>query len=85
MSGFACSEIWAGPQSAFKTRRLVTLASICAANRMGRLPGPVEGTRGNSVAADERGVVQASVYCGFAASNTAGCDRIEVFREKGCV
>ncbi len=87
VSGFAWGEIWSRPQLPLKIRSLVTLAFICAANRMDELPGHVNGALNNGATPDEiiEVFVQAAVYCGFPASNTAVRHCVEVFREKGIV
>lgn len=87
VSGFAWGEIWSRPQLPLKVRSLVTLAFICAANRMDELPGHVNGALNNGATPDEiiEVFVQASVYCGFPASNTAVRHCVEVFRENGIV
>ncbi len=80
-------ETWSRPQLPLKTRSLVTLAFICAANRMDELPGHVGGALNNGATPDEiiEVFVHAAVYCGFPASNTAVRHCVEVFKERGIV
>ena len=87
VSGFAWGEIWSRPQLPLKVRSLVTLAFICAANRMDELPGHVNGALNNGATPDEiiEVFVQAAVYCGFPASNTAVRHCVAVFKENGIV
>lgn len=87
VSGIAWGEIRSRPQLPLKTRSRVTLAFICAANRMDELPGQVNGALNNGATPDEiiGAFVQAAVYCGFPASNTAVRHCVEVFKERGIV
>jgi alkylhydroperoxidase/carboxymuconolactone decarboxylase family protein YurZ len=85
VNGFSWGEIWTRPQLTLKERSLVTLAFICAADRMDELPGHVRGALNNGAKPDEivEVFVQAAVYCGFPSSNTAVRRCVEIFREDG--
>jgi alkylhydroperoxidase/carboxymuconolactone decarboxylase family protein YurZ len=85
VNGFSWGQIWTRPQLTLKERSLVTLAFICAADRMDELPGHVRGALNNGATPDEivEVFVQAAVYCGFPSSNTAVRRCVEVFREDG--
>jgi 4-carboxymuconolactone decarboxylase len=85
VNGFSWGQIWTRPQLTLKERSLVTLAFICAADRMDELPGHIRGALNNGATADEivEVFVQGAVYCGFPSSNTAVRRCVEVFKELG--
>lgn len=87
VNGFSWGQIWTRPQLTLKERSLVTLAFICAADRMDELPGHIRGALNNGATPDEivEVFVQGAVYCGFPSSNTAVRRCVEVLKELGVV
>lgn len=77
--------IWSRPQLPLKTRSLVTIAMLAAINREDELRGHINGALNNGATPEEISEVflQAAVYAGWPASNSAMRVAVEVFRERG--
>jgi 4-carboxymuconolactone decarboxylase len=80
----AWGEIWARPGLSRHTRSLVTLAMLIALNRGEEIRLHLRGALNNGVTRDEikELFLQAAVYCGVPAANTAFRAAEEVFAEQ---
>lgn len=81
---YAWGEIWTRPGLPPKTRSLLTIAMLVALNRTEELRLHLRGAANNGVSAQEikEVLLQAAVYCGVPAANTAFHLAAEVFAEK---
>ena len=81
---YAWGEIWARPGLPPKTRSLLTIAMLVALNRTEELRLHLRGAANNGVSAQEikEALLQAAIYCGVPAANTAFHLAAEVFAEK---
>jgi 4-carboxymuconolactone decarboxylase len=80
----AWGEIWTRPGLSRHTRSLVTLAMLIALNRGEEIRLHLRGALNNGVTRDEikELFLQAAVYCGVPAANTAFRAAEEVFAEQ---
>jgi len=81
---YAWGEIWTRPGLPPKTRSLLTIAMLVALNRTEELRLHLRGAANNGVSAQEikEALLQAAIYCGVPAANTAFHLAAEVFAEK---
>ena len=70
---YAWGEIWARPGLDRRTRSCITLTALIALGRDEELAMHVRAARRNGLAVDEikEGLLQAAVYCGVPAANSA--------------
>jgi 4-carboxymuconolactone decarboxylase len=80
---YAWGEIWARPGLPRETRSLLTLAMLVALNRSEELRMHLRAALRNGVAREEikEVLLQAAIYCGVPAANTAFHLAMEVFKE----
>jgi 4-carboxymuconolactone decarboxylase len=80
----AWGEIWTRPGLPRHTRSLITLGMLIALNREGEIRLHLRGAINNGVSRDEikELFLQASVYCGVPAANSAFRAAEEVFAEQ---
>jgi 4-carboxymuconolactone decarboxylase len=80
---YAWGEIWARPGLPRHTRSLLTLAMMVALNRNDELRMHVRAAANNKVTREEiqEVLLQAAIYCGVPAANTAFHITQEVFAE----
>ena len=81
---YAWGEIWTRPGLPRHTRSLITLAMLIALNRSDELRLHIRGAANNGVTRDEikELFLQAAVYCGVPAANSAFHAAEEVFAEQ---
>ena len=84
LTRYAWVEIWTRPGLPPKTRSLITIAMLVALNRTEELRLHLRGAVNNGVSAQEikEVLLQAAIYCGVPAANTAFHLAAEVFTEK---
>jgi 4-carboxymuconolactone decarboxylase len=84
LTRYAWGEIWTRPGLPPKTRSLITIAMLVALNRTEELRLHLRGAVNNGVSAQEikEVLLQAAIYCGVPAANTAFHLAAEVFTEK---
>lgn len=70
---YAWGEIWTRPGLDKRSRSLVTLAMLVALNRPDELRLHIRGARNNGLSRDEikEVLLQAAIYCGVPAANSA--------------
>ena len=80
----AWGEIWTRPGMPRRTRSLITLAMLIALNREGEIRLHLRGAINNGVTREEikELFLQAAVYCGVPAANSAFRAAEEVFAEQ---
>ena len=81
---YAWGEIWTRPGLDRRTRSAIALTALIAAGRMEELPMHVRAALRNGLSEDEikEVLLQAAVYCGVAAANTAFAVAARVLDEK---
>src|SRR6202790_2642434 len=81
---YAWGEIWTRPGLPRHTRSLITLAMLIALNRSDEIRLHLRGAANNGVTRDEikELFLQAAVYCGVPAANSAFRAAEEVFAEQ---
>jgi 4-carboxymuconolactone decarboxylase len=81
---YAWGEIWTRPGLPPRTRSLITIAMLVALNRTEELRLHLRGAANNGVSVQEikEVLLQAAIYCGVPAANTAFHLAAEVFTEK---
>jgi 4-carboxymuconolactone decarboxylase len=81
----AWGEIWTRPALDRKTRSFMTLAMLIALNRGDEFRLHVRGALNNGLSKDDikEVILQAAIYCGVPAANTAVHLAQEVFAEMG--
>ncbi len=82
---YAWGEIWTRPGLPRKTRSLITIAMMVAMNRAEELRLHLHAAANNGVTRKEiqEVLLQAAIYCGVSAANTAFHLAEEVFAETG--
>ena len=82
---YAWGEIWTRPGLARHTRSLMTICMMVALNREEELKLHLRAASNNGVSRDEikEALLQAAIYCGVPAANSAFALAQEVFREMG--
>ena len=82
---YAYGEIWGREALPRKTRSLLVLAMMCAANRPHELRNHLRGALTNGCSKDEirEVLLQVAIYCGIPASLDAHNIAMEVFAEEG--
>ena len=80
---YAWGEIWARPGLDRKTRSCITLTALTALNHPKELALHVRAARRNGLSPDEikEVLLQAAIYCGVPAANTAFAVAAEVLAE----
>ena len=73
LTRYAWGEVWTRPGLDRRTRSCITVAMLVALNRMEELPMHLRGALNNGVAVEElrEVLLQAAVYCGVPAANSA--------------
>jgi 4-carboxymuconolactone decarboxylase len=81
---YAWGEIWARPGLDRRMRSAITLTALIAAGRMDELPMHVRAALRNGLNEDEikEVLLQAAVYCGVPAANTAFAVAARVLEEE---
>jgi 4-carboxymuconolactone decarboxylase len=81
---YAWGEIWARPGLDRKTRSCITLTALAALNHHKELALHVRAARRNGLSPDEikEVLLQAAIYCGVPAANTAFAVAAEVLAEE---
>ena len=84
---YAWGTIWTRPGLSRHTRSLLTLVMLIALNRGDEFKLHVRAAANNGVTPDEikESILQAAVYCGVPAANTAFHLAQEVLRETGAI
>ena len=84
LTRYAWGEIWTRPGLDLKTRSCITVAMLVALNRPEELALHVRGALNNGVTPEElkEVLLQAAVYCGVPAANSAFRAAEEVFAEQ---
>jgi 4-carboxymuconolactone decarboxylase len=82
---YAWGEIWSRPGLPRQTRSLITVAMLVALNREDELRMHLHAALKNGVSQEEirETLLQAAIYCGVPAANSAFRIAQEVFGEKG--
>ncbi len=82
---FAYGTLWARPGLARRERSLITLAMLCALNRLHEIPMHVRAALANGVTVEEisETLTHAAAYCGLPASIDALAVAEQVLREIG--
>ncbi|WP_194712730.1 4-carboxymuconolactone decarboxylase [Noviherbaspirillum soli] len=80
---YAWGEIWTRPGLPRHTRSLMTICMMVALNREEELKLHLRAASNNGVTRDEikEALLQAAIYCGVPAANSAFATAQEVFRE----
>lgn len=80
---YAWGEIWSRPGLERKTRRLITIAMMVALNRDEELRLHLRAARDAGIGAEEvkEVLLQAAVYCGIPAGNSAFRSAVEIFKQ----
>jgi 4-carboxymuconolactone decarboxylase len=80
---YAWGEIWSRPGLPRKTRSLITLAMLVALNRSEELRMHLRGAIQNGATREEikEVLLQAAIYCGVPAANSAFHNAAEMFAE----
>jgi 4-carboxymuconolactone decarboxylase len=83
ISRYAWGEIWTRPGLPRHTRSLMTICMMVALNREEELKLHLRAASNNGVTRDEikEALLQAAIYCGVPAANSAFALAQEVFRE----
>jgi 3-oxoadipate enol-lactonase/4-carboxymuconolactone decarboxylase len=81
---YAWGEIWARPGLDRRTRSCITLTALVAGGHHGELAVHLRGARRNGLAWDEikEVLLQAAIYCGVPAANTAFGIAQQVYEEE---
>ena len=83
LTRYAWGEIWARPGLPRKTRSLLTIVMLVALNRPDEFRMHLRAALTNGVTKDEikEALLQAAIYCGVPAANSAFHAALEVFSE----